>query len=197
MASALKIQTAKDVYEPAEDSLLLAKHTRLLRGRILEIGCGSGIVALECAATAPANEVEAVDINAAAVALAKKNAELNHVKNVKIYKSDLFAAVKNKFDWIVFNPPYLPTTKGDKVNGKLNAALDGGATGRETIARFIEQAPAYLKKNGGLLLLVSSLTGVEEVLQLLNKNGFKADVIEEQSFFFEKLVLIRAKPQRS
>lgn len=188
----LNIETEADVYEPAEDSLLLAKHAKKLRGRILEVGCGSGIIALGCAAAAKGNAVEAVDLNAAAVALTKKNARANGITNIKIYKSDLFAAVRGNFDWIVFNPPYLPTAREDKVQGRLNAALDGGATGRDVLERFLGQAPEHLEKGGGLLILVSSLTGREEVLALMEKNGFAAKIIDEESFFFEKLYVIRA-----
>ena len=86
----LKIKTLRDVYEPAEDSFLLAKHAKKLNGRILEVGCGCGIVSLECAFSNQKNIVEGVDINRKAVALAKENAKENKIKNARFYYSNLF-----------------------------------------------------------------------------------------------------------
>jgi len=192
----LKIKTLRDVYEPAEDSFLLAKHAKKLNGRILEVGCGCGIVSLECAFSNPKNIVEGVDINRKAVALAKENAKENNIKNARFYYSNLFSKVKGKFDWIVFNPPYLPTAKEEKIRGKINLAFDGGRSGLEIIEKFARGAVRHLKKNGGLLVIASSLAaegnGIEEAVRMLNKNGFKVDVIEEQSFFFERIALLRA-----
>lgn len=192
----LKIKTLRDVYEPAEDSFLLAKHAKKLNGRILEVGCGCGIVSLECAFSNQKNIVEGVDINRKAVALAKENAKENKIKNARFYYSNLFSKVKGKFDWIVFNPPYLPTAKEEKIRGKINLAFDGGRSGLEIIEKFARGALRHLKKNGGLLVIASSLAaegnGIEEAVRMLNKNGFKVDVIEEQSFFFERIALLRA-----
>jgi len=192
----LKIKTLRDVYEPAEDSFLLAKHAKKLNGRILEVGCGCGIVSLECAFSNQKNIVEGVDINRKAVALAKENAKENNIKNARFYYSNLFSKIKGKFDWIVFNPPYLPTAKEEKIRGKINLAFDGGKSGLEIIKKIARGAVRHLKKNGGLLVIASSLAaegnGIEEVVRMLNKNGFKVDVIEEQSFFFERIALLRA-----
>lgn len=193
----LKIKTTRDVYEPAEDSFLLAKYAKKLNGRILEIGCGCGIVSLECACSNSKNIVEGVDINKKAVKLARENAKENKIKNVRFYYSDFFSKVKGKFDWILFNPPYLPTAKEEKINGEINLAFDGGKSGLEKIKKFVKNASQYLKKDGGLLIIASNLTdkqkdGIEETIKILNKNGFKVDIIEEQSFFFERIALLRA-----
>ena len=114
----LDISVATSVYIPAEDSFLLADYASKQKGRILEIGCGSGIVSLSAAAANRANEVIGVDINPAAVECATKNAEKNHLKNCKFLQSDLFANVSGKFNVILFNPPYLPTTEAERLPGK-------------------------------------------------------------------------------
>ena len=106
----LRIGVLPTVYEPAEDSFMLATCASSLSGKILEIGCGSGIVSLSAAAASPKNEVLGVDINAEAVKCARQNAETNGIRNAKFAVSDLFEGVNGKFDGILFNPPYLPTT---------------------------------------------------------------------------------------
>ena len=194
----LAIETKEDVYKPAEDSFLLAKHAKRIKGRVLEIGCGCGIVSLECAASNPDNRVEGVDINRAAVRLAKENAKRNAIKNVRFYHSDLFSKVRGKFDWIIFNPPYLPTAENDKIKGRINLAFDGGPDGLDAIRRFVKGVKAHLKNNGKIMIIASDLagsegSGIKEAKNELNKNGFKVDVIEEQSFFFERIALLKAK----
>ncbi len=188
----LRIKTAKEVYEPAEDSFLLAKHAKKLKGRILEIGCGCGFVSLECAKAHAHNIIEGVDINQAAIALATKNAKNNGIKNARFYVSNLFSNVSGKYDYILFNPPYLPTAEGDRVAGRLNLAFDGGIDGLAVAREFAGKAARYLKKAGSVYMIASSLAGIGKTKKLFNKNGFKVDVIEEQSFFFEKIALLKA-----
>ncbi|MEM4166300.1 MAG: class I SAM-dependent methyltransferase [Candidatus Bilamarchaeaceae archaeon] len=189
----MKIKTNSDVYAPAEDSFLLAKYAKKLKGKILEVGCGSGIVALECAAADKKNIVEGVDINPEAIKISRENAKLNNIKNIRFYESDLFQNVKGKYDFILFNPPYLPTKEEEKIKSKLNYAFDGGKNGLETLSKFVRKVKKYLKKDGTVYLIASSLCGIDEVKKLLNKNGFKVDVIEEECFFFEKIALLKAK----
>jgi len=188
----LKIETRRGVYEPAEDSHLLAKHAVACRGRVLEVGCGTGIVSLHCAAANPMNEVEGIDINPAAVQLARKNAEVNGIENAKFYESSFFSNTKGKYDWVLFNAPYLPTEEYEKVKGKVNFAFDGGKTGREVIEKFIELVPEHLNGGGGVLLVASSLSGIDEILRKFSGKGFAAKITDEQPLFFEKMYVISA-----
>ena len=188
----LKIETNEEVYEPAEDSFLLAKHAAKITGRVLEIGCGTGIVSLHCAASNQENAVEGVDVNPAAVSLAKKNAKTNGIKNARFYESDFFSNVTGKYDWILFNAPYLPTEDYERLKGKISFAFDGGKTGREVIERFIAEVPEHLEKGGGILLIVSSLSGTKEIIKKFREHGFDAKIIDEESLFFEKLYVISA-----
>ncbi|MFH2106076.1 MAG: HemK2/MTQ2 family protein methyltransferase [Candidatus Micrarchaeota archaeon] len=185
------------VYEPAEDTYLLEKHARNLKGRVLEIGCGSGYVAISNAKNNPDNEVIGVDINKEAVRNAIHNAKKNNVMNAHFFYSNLFSKVKGKFDAIFFNPPYLPTEKSDKVKGELNKAFDGGKDGRLVLDRFLSKFDKYLKKDGTLLLVQSSLNNKDKSIQILSKKGFKADVIDQQSFFFETLFVLRSEKKSS
>ena len=146
---ALKYKVLPNVYEPAEDSFMLAKYGSKLKGTILEIGCGSGFVCLTNALNNPKNIVLACDRSEDALRNAKENAELNNIKNVKFIKSNLFSKIPaQKFDHILFNPPYLPTSKEEKLKGNLNYAYDGGIDGRKTLDKFLEQFEKFLKPSG-------------------------------------------------
>ena len=104
----------EDVYQPGEDSYLLARHVRrLVHGEVLDMGTGSGIQAVEAAAKPEVSRIVAVDVSPAALEAAKRRAESGGVVwKIEFIHSDLFEKVKGVFDWIVFNPPYLPS-EGD------------------------------------------------------------------------------------
>lgn len=193
--SGLDISVAKTVYEPTEDSILLADYASMQSGRILEIGCGSGIVSLSAAAADAKNKVLGVDINPAAVGCAKANAAKNKIKNCKFIQSDLFSNVEGKFNVILFNPPYLPTGKEETLPDKReNAAYDGGKSGLQISLRFIKEAGAHLLPNGKVAIIATSLNdGVQKTSSALGRNIGPAKIITDESFFFEKIVLIEAK----
>lgn len=188
----LDLLLPSSVYEPAEDSFMLAKEAAKLKGNVLEIGCGSGIVSLACAKVGCS--VLGVDINPDAVKCASGNATRNKIKSVRFIKSNLFSNVpKKKFDAILFNPPYLPTSKSEKLaDNKLNNAFDGGKTGRKVLDNFLDEFDDFLKSGGVLLLVQSSLNNQKKTEQRLKKLGYSIEIVAEEKFFFEKLVLIRA-----
>ncbi len=166
-----RINLAKDVYEPAEDSYLMidtalseiGKSSRAMR--ILEIGTGSGIVSTVLMQNMPEHEYITTDISPQAVLCAKTN-------GLQVIRADLFAGLRGRFDLIIFNPPYLPTVPDERIDGWLDLAWNGGDDGRRTIDRFLQQAPAFLADGGSLLLLISSLTGIEEVCARMTSTGF-------------------------
>lgn len=164
------------MYEAREDSFLLLKHIKdYAKGKkVLDVGTGSGILALE--ASKYAENVLACDIEDKIIDKLKK--EKNNSK-VTYFKSDLFSNISEKFDLILFNPPYLPSEKIKHVD------LDGGKNGTEIIEEFLKQAGKYLNKDGKILLLCSSLNkGIE---QIFKKCKYRYKKIDEQKFFFEKL----------
>lgn len=193
----LTLQILPTVYEPSEDSFLLAAYASSLSGRALEIGCGSGIVSISAAKANPANAVLGVDINPAAVECARRNAEANGVENAEFALSDLFGSVPEgkKFDFILFNPPYLPTTREEKLALEAeNAAYDGGERGLEVFMRFAAQAPAYLAEGGKIAVIATSLCGgIEATLAELEARIGRAQVLAQESFFFEKIALCEAQ----
>ena len=147
------------IYEPREDSYLLQKHIKKYCKKdyiVLDMGTGSGIQAKEAAKYC--KKVTAVDIQKNVIKRLKKEQSENKKRKIlrKInYKvSDLFSNIKQKFDLIIFNPPYLPGKSND-------ITVDGGKQGMEVIESFLEQAKEYLNDKGYVLLLVSSLNNFD------------------------------------
>ncbi len=179
-------------YDPQEDSFLLEKWVKTLaRGKLLDIGTGSGILAVAAANRENVHSVIAVDVQKETIANCKKNI-VN--KKIKFIFSDLFSAFKKKggkkqektFDTIIFNPPYLPNDTNN-----ADAALDGGKHGYEIIERFLKEANDYLENEGIILLLFSSLTKKEKVDGLILENLFSAELLEKQHVFFEDLYVYK------
>ena len=118
--------------------------------RVLDVGTGSGVIALTLAASWPEAEVQGVDVSAEALALARENAErLGLGGRVKFSESDLLAAVGGDFDLIVANLPYIAADEipalAREVRHDPMLALDGGAVGTELIERLIAEAPRVLR----------------------------------------------------
>lgn len=154
----LVIDVFKDVYPPGEDTFLIADNISPGPGiRFLEIGVGTGLISILAAKRGA--EVCGTDINHHAVSNAEHNAEKNNIA-AEFHCCDLFSALSGKFDMIVFNPPYLPAAEGkyEQMFSKWERkALFGGKDGIEVIMRFLEQSPMYLKKEGAMYLVSSSL----------------------------------------
>lgn len=186
----LRIEVSPDVYEPAEDTFLLAANLTVEeRSDVLEIGTGTGLLALFCAAKA--RRVIAVDVSREAAVCAKLNAKRNDLKNVDVIRGDLFGALADGalFDLIAFNPPYLP-----EDGEAASAAWSGGPDGRAVIQRFLQQVRQHLKKEGRLAMIGSSLSDYEATLSTLKASGFEAKVLAKKRFFFEELTIIEAVP---
>lgn len=188
------IDLADQVYEPAEDSYLLADTALEFTKenmQVLEIGTGSGFVS----AVLKANrniELVATEISPLAARCARSN-------GIDVIRTDMFAGLKSKqqFDIVIFNPPYLPTSNEEKIPGWLNYAFDGGINGRKDIKPFMEQVHAYLKPDGMILLLISSITGIEDVMQEMERHKFNSWIVAKEKCSFEELVVIIGKIQDS
>lgn len=168
------------IYEPREDSFLLQKEvSKYAFGEVLDIGAGSGIQAATAAKKKNVKSVLAIDIQKKVIDYCKKNIKN---KKIKFSQSDLFSNVKEKFDTVIFNPPYLP----EDVRLK-DITLDGGKKGYEIIERFLNNANDYLKENGIILLLFSSLTNKEKINEILQNNLLEFEEISKQKIFFEEL----------
>ena len=182
------------VYEPAEDSFLLAKALTVKHGDcVLDMGAGCGIQAIWAAKKA--TKVVAVDINPNAVMCTVHNAVLNRVSDkIGARHGSLFEPVKTseRFDVIIFNAPYLPIEDIEKQD-LTSCAWNGGKSGRRVIDQFIHEAPEYLTSNGRVLLVQSTLSDVSQSLRMFTDHALTAKVIAEEKVAFETIVVIEAK----
>lgn len=184
--SYLNIKERDDVYPPSDDSILLIKSLNVKNGeKILEIGCGSGVVSIHCAKNGCF--VTAVDINHSAVECTIENAELNGV-SINVKDSDLFENVSGKFDTIVFNLPYLPVFD----SGELAKAWSGGKDGLGPLPKLLKQCRDYLFDNGRIVVVVSSLMDQGKLKALLN--NYKVTKKGWAPLFFEKLSVLEIIP---
>jgi release factor glutamine methyltransferase len=188
----MKIQVTENVYRPAEDSFLIADQIPYYRSkRTLDIGTGSGILALVSAETA--QEVVASDINPFAADCLKKNARLNGLDyKIDILVGDLFDPIRTgeRFDLITFNPPYLPEDGYQAQRDYLDFSWSGGSNGRQVTDRFLEEFPRYLKRDGSILLVQSSLSGIRTTISKLRRKGFIAKVVASKHIHFEDIAVI-------
>jgi release factor glutamine methyltransferase len=182
----------EEVYDPAEDSFLFAENFEVKEGeQVLDLGTGCGLLGI--LAAKKAERVVAVDFNPFAIRCSKENSALNGLRDkIDFVQASLFTALNRNatFDLILFNSPYLPSEKGEDASW-IGRAWAGGTTGREVVDQFIFEVPTHLKPHGKVLLMQSTLTGVEETIRKFNVQGLKARVISEQKLpFFETLTLI-------
>jgi release factor glutamine methyltransferase len=148
--------------------------------RILDIGVGSGCIAVALASALPQAEVVGVDPSAAALALARQNAARLGVR-VTLFAGSLFEPFPGqKFDLIVSNPPYIPTNDLETLQPEVRdfepiQALDGGADGLAFYQQITQAAPGYLKP-GGWLLFEVGINQAEPVQELFTRTEKFADL---------------------
>jgi len=178
------------VYGAAEDSHLLARAavTRVESADlVLDVGTGSGYVGATVAETTGAR-VLGSDLNPHACRRARDS-------GIEAVRADLVEPFREgTFDWVLFNPPYLPTTDEEGRNDWMERALSGGESGREVVDPFLDTVRQVLAPGGAVLLLVSSLTGIDAVRDRARTNGLTTRVVSEESFPFERLVVLLLEP---
>jgi release factor glutamine methyltransferase len=152
--------------------------------RVLDVGTGSGAIALSIAAHVPQARIDAVDVSPDALIVAIANRDAHRLgKRVAYYLGDLIDPVRRKrYDAIVANLPYVPTGDGDEgLRFEPALALDGGPDGLDVYRRFFAQAPAVLNEGG--LLLAEGAPPVADGLLALARAAFpQASVTLEHDY---------------
>ncbi len=153
--------------------------------RILDVGTGSGVIALSLAAAFPEATVHAVDLSAEALTLARENAALVGLSDrVDFQQSDLLLSVTHVYDLIVANLPYVSETDwmtlAREVRHDPESALFGGANGQEIIRRLIATAPPHLTP-GGLLALEIGIGQAAALAAFLAAEGYR-DISARQDY---------------
>ena len=159
----LNFLVTKDVLIPRPDTEILVeevirKAENISNPVILDLCTGSGAIAVSLAKYIKNVHICAVDISSKALEIAKKNAELNGVKNnIEFIESNLFDKIKEKkFDIIVSNPPYIETetikTLSKDVQSEPKIALDGGKDGLDFYRKIADSGSKYLNRQGYICL---------------------------------------------
>lgn len=176
-----------DVYEPAEDSALLAGvvvERVEANDRVLDVGTGSGYVARKVADGSGARVV-GTDVNPEAVRRARE-------AGVEAVRGDLASPFREEsFDVVAFNPPYLPLDPAAEWDDWFELALSGGESGRDVIERFVDDVGRVLAPGGSVFLLVSTLADVDAVVEYAGGRGFNAAAEEDVAYPGETLTVLR------
>ena len=146
--------------------------------KVLDMGCGSGVLGLTLAAERPSWQVTLADVSEDALALTKENAEALEIGNARLLHSDLFSAVEGEFDGIVANLPYVPEIERASLSREVMhdpaLALFGGPDGLKVIRRFVPEAFQHLKPGGWMVLEIGH-DQASQVGEILRSSGF-ADI---------------------
>jgi release factor glutamine methyltransferase len=156
-----------------EQALQLGPTTRAWQ--VLELGTGSGAIALALAQARPTWQVTAADISPDALAVAQHNATQHQLTNVRFVHSDWFSALTGRYHLVVSNPPYVAADDPHLTRGDLRfeprSALVAGPDGLAAIRHLVKQAPAWLYP-GGWLLLEHGATQGAACRTLLQQSGY-------------------------
>lgn len=177
-----EFKVTRDVLIPRpETEILVEQAIKLVQPfimpRVIDLGTGSGVIAVSLALQISEIQVLAADISSQALAVAQENATLLGVEEkITFLQSDLFKKIPNdKYHLICSNPPYIPTkdlsTLEPEVRLEPKIALDGGIDGLDFYRRIIAQAPEYLISGGHLVLEIGWDQGAK-VIELGRTAGF-------------------------
>jgi release factor glutamine methyltransferase len=147
------------------------------KSRIVDVGTGSGVIALSLAAEFPGAEIVAADISEDALALARENAEkLGLADHVRFLKSDLLENVEGVFDLIAANLPYISTEERQTLSREVlhdpEVALFSGVGGDELVRELIAQAPLRLRP-GAILALEIGIGQSEALVAALTEKNYR------------------------
>ena len=178
----------------------LARHAEENLRSIVDIGTGSGCIAVSLAKNLPEVTLQASDISQAALEVARDNAERNGVLDrVAFHQGDLFAPWKpaGQFDVIVSNPPYVAESEADSLPANVrdfepHVALFAGQDGLDVVRRLVHAAPRYLKTDGHLLIEVA-YNQASAVRRLLDESAWGGIVTYRDSLRHERVVHARLR----
>jgi len=177
-----------------EQALEHLKQAGITSPKILDLGTGSGCIAVSIAKNLNCPDVWASDISTEALQLAQENAYFNNVE-IKFIQSDLFEVLKNnRFDLIVSNPPYVSTGEFNSLAKEIffepELALKAGVDGLDFYRRIVSGAADYLKDNG-LLIFEVGINQAYFVKEMLAKAGFAELTLIKDYNNIERIVMAK------
>lgn len=150
---------SKDKFDYGSRLLLETITKNKLTGKVLDLGCGYGVIGILLASTYPQLTVDMVDITERAIKLSQKNALNLNLKNVNIFKSNIYEDITIKYNYIITNPPI--------------------RAGKETIRNFLINAKEHLESNGQLWFVMRKDHGAKSMIKELEE--FYIVTIEQKS----------------
>ena len=153
---------SKDHVDFASDFLIKTIYDEI-KGDVLDVGCGYGVIGITCAKRKEVTSVTMLDVNNRALELARKNAKLNGINKVKIIESDGFENINELYDVIITNPPI--------------------RAGKAVIYKMYEDAKKHLKPNGTFYLVINKKHGAPTTIAELNRLFENCEVVDKKSGF--------------
>jgi release factor glutamine methyltransferase len=153
--------------------------------RVLDMGCGSGILSLIAASKGAM--VAAIDLNPIAVSATRENARNNNLdQQIAVYAGNLFDPLPDsqKFDYIFFNPPFY---RGEALNDAQHAWKAGN--NYEVIRSFARYARGRLTSNGVILLVSSTETQDDHLASMFGEQGYNVTLVRSKKVLFEELMI--------
>ncbi len=209
----------EDIYAPSDDTYLIIDYFKEYINeyyfdgldikkikRILDMGTGTGMIALFLREVKKrvinfSPQIYASDILENAIKCAELNEISNNLeKNITLIQSDLFktfpANLENSFNIIIFNPPYLPSLKyniNERVKKGIDNSWNGGEKGFEIFIEFVSQAKSFLdtSQNYYIYYISSSVVNIQNLIEQVEKCGFKNTILKKKHIFFEDIILNR------
>ena len=132
--------------------------------RLLDVGCGYGAMGLSLAKSYPHLEVDLVDVNLKALSLCEENALVNHIDKVRIYESDVYDNVKEKFDVIISNPPI--------------------RAGKSVVFRILEESYQHLNPGGELWIVIQKKQGAPSVKNKMTEVFGNCEIVKRDKGYY-------------
>ena len=163
--------------------------------RLVDVGTGSGVLAITLALERPELQISAVDLSEDALALARENAALLGVSDrIAFHRSDLLDDTDGPFHWIVANLPYIPTADLSALQREVKfdpaLALDGGKDGLTIVKRLIESVPGKIESNG-MIALELGRGQSQRVMGFLADQNYRDISIKKDYQGIERLLIAR------
>lgn len=164
--------------------------------KILDLCTGSGAIGISLARYIQNSHVTCTDISTKAIEIAKKNAKANNIENIEFIESDMFENIKESFDIIVSNPPYIVknviATLDKEVQSEPHIALDGGIDGLDFYRIIVNNANAHLQRDG-MLFLEIGYDQKEEVMKLLEASKKYKNIYSKKDLYDNDRIVVATK----
>lgn len=164
--------------------------------KILDLCTGSGAIGISLARYIQNSHVTCTDISTKAIEIAKKNAKANNIENIEFIESDMFENIKESFDVIVSNPPYIVkdviSSLDKEVQSEPHIALDGGIDGLDFYRIIVNNANAHLQRDG-MLFLEIGYDQKEEVMKLLEASKKYKNIYSKKDLYDNDRIVVATK----